>query len=644
VVLIVGLALPGFYLLAPWATALVSPVEPREYQYSRMQVRVSDAQIQAVLRSLAQTMNPDELSRLRDRLKGTVQLPFSDEDPLVSYLRVLSEFSDSMVQMETMIYDAQDALSSGDIQRAEVDLKQLRDLRAQTRPLSRSLPRLLNEGADYYKIDTAVQLQKLEELNGLFQSYSEQIDQLALEVETQQGLVSTKLSLNSSAPEVFVEEPLSVYGFLNMENGTALASKNVTISWGTNTTVNSVTDAKGRFDAAVSFPVGFPAGPTLIDARFEPQGPDSYVYVPTMSSLEIRVMYYPSVILATINPMNVRPLDSVEVEGNLTTPEGRPLESRTIQIHIDGTSVGDTETNASGQFLFGFSVPNTLRNGTHHVTVTFTAADDRYAPSNATLPFTLEFLPTQLEVAVDRASLFSGTKLTLDGSVSLANGTRWKYGHVAVFLDGLFYGNEAVGEDGSFLSVLEMPMGIPWGAHSVSVEYYPDESWVEESQATSQLFIYNTPLVAFAATGILAASSLAAYTMLRRRRAISLAPEQPQQPVLEERPPPREDYSPDRLTSLVQSESDEASKIRRSYRLAQALISDGLGESARESETHWEYFSRVTDKKPSLRDSLERLSELFELAEYSPYPIGRDQAREATEILLRLRDEIKAVK
>ncbi len=643
-VLIVALALPVFFVAAPWVAASISPQMPREYEYSRAQLRVSDAQIQSILRSLALTMSPDEMSRLRDRLKDTAQLPFNKEDPLVRYVRSLSDFSDLMVQMDTLINDARAALSLGDIPRAEADLKQLKDLRDQAGALLRSLPGILGEGGTYYKIDTTVQLQKLEELSDLFQSYAEQIDQLAFEVKEQEGRILTKLSLNSSRPEVFVEEPFLVYGLLRLENETYLAGKSVTISWGTGAAVTAVTDATGAFSVSMSFPVGFRAGSVFIEARFDPQGPDSFVYIPSMAELAVNVMYYPTMILAAISPVNAKPLDSVEIQGNLTTHEGAPLGYRVIQLDVDGTSIGSTTTDFFGQFIFTFSVPDTLENGTHHMSVAFTAEGDRYASSNLTLPFTVGSLTTQLEVAADRTSLFSGTELTLDGMVSITNGSLWKFGYVSVFLDDAFYANIAVSENGSFLSILKVPIGVPIGAHIVRMEYHPNESWVQSSQATIELFIYNTPLIVLAAGGILTASSLTTYTVMRKRRLSPLKREQTQHPVPVEKPLPREEYSVDRLASVVQAESSDAEKVRRSYRLAQTLIGNGLDVAVRDSETHWEYFSRVVDKEPSLKDSFKRLSELFELAEYSPYPTGDAQAKEATEILLKLREKIEAVR
>jgi hypothetical protein len=459
----------------------------------------------------------------------------------------------------------------------------------------------------------------------------------------QQELIPTTLSLNASQTIVFVEEVFSIYGFLRTENGTALTGRNINVYWGSNRTVRA-TDSLGRFEATASFPAGFPAGSAAIEASFQPEGSDSAAYLPSTAWLEIQVIYHPSVINASIDPVKVMPLDSVQVEGNLVTPEGTPLGLRIIEIRLDEESIGNVSTDNAGSFLFVFSIPKGLGNGTHYVTVAFNAAGDRFAPSNATLPLTVGFLIAQVEVIVDQTSVFSGTKLTVNGTVKLTNGTTWGYGHVGLFFDDFFYTNAIVKDDGSFLSVLELPTGIPFGSHTVRVEYYPDESWIEGFPATVQVFVYNTPTVIFAAVAILGAASLGAYVVLKKRRGADLVPPQPSQTVAVQKPLLKEEYSLKRLTSTIGAEPDEAAKVRRSYRLAQTLISEAFGEAPRESETHWEYFSKVTKIEPALAESLKRLTELFELAEYSQYPIETKQVGEAMELLLGLRDEIEAVR
>jgi len=641
VLAITSLILPALYLGIPSLAGQLRPPTRGEARYSDAQE--SGTQVGAILASLAKTMDTRDLSLLRDRLKGVVQLPGVGEDPLKEYLRVLSEFSDNMAQIETKMSDARVSLASGDVQRSRADLDQLKHLRDETKPLLWSLPGFLSRVEDYYKVDARAQREKVGELESVFSEYSAEIAKLEDELGVQQDLIRTMLTLNSSKQQVFVEESLSMHGVLEMRNGTALVGRNVTLSWNENMTLMRTTDFSGKFEAGLSFPIGAEAGSNAIEAKFEPQGSDSSVYLHCNATLEVQVAYRPSVIMAEVKPATSRPLDLVEVSGVLLGLGDIPLENRIIETGFDGVSLGNATTDARGHFLFGFPVPRTASNGTHAVTVTFAPTLDRYSGGNVTLTLTVELHTTRTEILLDRTAVLSGATLTINGTVTLANGTPWRYGRVHVYLDDSLLTNAVVMEDGTFLLAVQVPPDASFGPHAIGVQYSPDEAWVEGSEAVAQVYVYNTLVLVMAVVGVAVASSLGAYAIVRSRRAARISPFGPPEPSPVVTPPTREEYPRESLTAAIQAEPDDAAKVRRSYRLAQSLMEQGIGQAPRESETHWEYFSRITSKSPHFADLLRRLVELYELAEYSPFPIGTDQSREAMEIVLRLREQVQAV-
>jgi len=458
--------------------------------------------------------------------------------------------------------------------------------------------------------------------------------------------VGTMLILNASRTDVFIGEDLLVYGSLETQNGSVLIGRRVTITFGDNLTVTR-TDHDGRVNATISFPVGFPAGPTAIEAAFDPEAADSGLYLPSRSSLLIQVSYHPTSLEAAIYPKNARPLDTVQVTGRLSSvPENESLESRMIMIYFDSAFVGNTTTNSTGQFHFGFSIPLSVSSGSHNVTVAFAAIGDGCAPSNATLPLNIGLLEARVNFSADRTSLFSGMSITIQGTVTLANGTVWKYGQAKVYLDGSFSATEMPNAEGVFSSTIQLPIGTNLGWHLLKVKYTPDESSISGSEATVPVFVLNTPLITIASGVVIGLLSFSVYRAIRKRRIpVLTAPTLPQLPVTEKPvpeayPPEMGEYSVEGLTSMIEAEHDHAAKVRRSYRLAQAMLGQKLHEEPHESETHWEYFHRVTKKVPNVEDSLKRLSELFELAEYSQAPMGRAQSEEATKLLLRVREEL----
>jgi len=594
-------------------------------------------EVKALLASVEQRMTPEDLERLHEALRGVAGLPLGGEDPLRDYLLALSDFSDHMAEIDTGIRKVRASLDSGDYPQARAELDHLEELRDETKPAPLSLRRLLDWVADEYEIDTTTQLEKIDELDVLLQTYTKLINQMNAELTAQQSLVQTTLSLGTSSADVFIEETLVVYGYLKAENGTALAGKNITISWGWNLTVPATTNWQGMFEAGISFQAGFPAGSAQVEASFQPEGSDSQVYLSSKSQIAVSVKYQPTVITADISPTNTAVLGYVDVRGNLSSTDGVPLASYTVTALLDGSFLENAPTNDTGWFTFSFEVPQTLSSGTHVVTLTF-APTGRFAGSHLTLPFSVNYLETQLNIDVDRITLLSGWKLLVNGTVAYPNGTEPKYGNVTIFIDSTPYQNSTVKDGGSFVSVIELPIGLGFGSHSIAAEYNPVEPWVQKSQAATQVYVYNTPTVIIAAVGIPSATSIGVYLVRKRRKATAPLPTVPEPEAAE--PSLKEEFSREKLISMAEQEGDDASIVKRSFRLAQTLIDREIGESPRQSETHWEYFSRVAQASPQIKESLRRLAELYELAEYSPYPVESAQSEEAKQILLKIREEL----
>jgi hypothetical protein len=288
----------------------------------------------------------------------------------------------------------------------------------------------------------------------------------------------------------------------------------------------------------------------------------------------------------------------------------------------------------------------TISSGSHNVTVAYPAVGDGYAPSNATLPLNIGLLEARVNFSADRTWLFSGMSVTIQGTVTLTNGTVWKYGQAKVYLDGSFSAAEMPNAEGVFSSTIQLPIGTSFGWHLLKVKYTPDESSIGGSEATVPIFVLNTPLSTIASGVVIGLLSLSVYRAIRKRRPpILAAPTLVQLPVIEKPspeayPPEMGEYSAEGLTSMIEAEHDHAAKVRRAYRLAQTMLGQKFHEEPHESETHWEYFHRVTKKAPNVEGSFKRLSELFELAEYSQAPMGRAQSEEALKLLLRMREEL----
>src|SRR5208337_5023922 len=167
-----------------------------------------------------------------------------------------------------------------------------------------------------------------------------------------------------------------------------------------------------------------------------------------------------------------------------------------------------------------------------------------------------------------------------------------------------------------------------------TVKYVPVNPLVSGSQSTVLVYVVSTPLILFAAAALVGASVVSLAWLRRRRAPISLLPPSAvtETVVVERLRPvfPTAERYEESLTA-IQAEAESSVKVRKAYALAQTLIDTRLGEEHRGSETASEYYLRVTGRLPQISDSLKRLSELFELADYSQFPISQAQGDFALE-------------
>lgn len=620
------------------------------YRYSDASVVVpSKQEIQVLLASFGQTMNLSDFGILRQKLASVVQAD-SGSDLFAQYTSALFDLSGNLSAIQSQVKAARSSLISGNRTQASTLVGELEQRREQTGALLNSLHSLISQIGEQYQIDTTSQVSSLDALGDLYNNYSIEINQLASQVSAQARLIQTILSLNSSASQAFVGQSVRVYGSLLTANGTMLENRIISLSWDSKS-IETESAPNGSFEANVTFPAGSLSGPNTITADYEPSGLDKLAFVGSTAQVQLQLFYEPSTITAEIGQTNVRPLDIVDVWGNLsTTSDHIALANRTIMMQLDGVTIGNATTNESGDFFFNFYVPRTISNGTHSVEVVFNATNDLFAPTNSSLPINVQILATQTQILLDHTTLLSGTMLTVNGTVSYLNATYSNQtalpsGNATVYVDNVTYANATLNTQGSFIITAQVPLATTYGAHTIVVQYYPDKPWLQSSQSTASFYVLSVPVLGVAFSIIAIASVLGTYAVRRnRRKASQLREAQVNQPITQEPASLPEEFSRSNLVAEFDAQASNVSKVKTAYGLAQLLIDKGLGIEARDSETPSEFLNRIDKAAPPLTHSLGRLVELFELAEYAPYPMEADDAEEAREKLLELREEMENVK
>lgn len=624
-------------LLTPGVMVISSP--KAELRYSA--ASASKSSTGATLAAMEQMMNPQDifaLQGLRSIVGGAPNRRPSN--PIDNYLSTLSSFSSDMVQINAGLQQVQISMASGNTPKMTAEINHLIDLRNDAKGQLDSLYYLRTtlQSAGVNPVQVQGLELKIDGLRRLYLEYSIQIDQ----IQSQLNPRSVTLTVIPSNYTVLIDRLLHINGSLKTHNGTVLAQRNVTIAWGQNST-NVLTDSKGAFETSIRFPVGFPGGTTFVTATFQPKGNDTVPYVSTYSAAEVQVLYYPTLISAHVQPNSALPLDFVSVTGNLAAM-GTPLANRTVTLYLDSVAVRAVETESTGDFLFNLQVPPRIQDGNHTLLAFFNSTKEVYASSNVTLPFIVQRVASVIKASASPTSILSAMSVGVTGTARLANSSRvtlGSYGGVAnIFLDGIPQGSATVSADGTFSSSLTIPLSSNFGNHLIQVIYAPSDPRIDTSSITLNIYVFNTRILGFFA---FAAAVLGIY-VVRRKRIEQLVEPAVQEvtpeelPVVAERAPiPIEITDLEEAIEQVAAEVNPNRKVRRSFRLAKAIINAKLGKRTMESETHLEFLQRIAAIKPTLNEQLGPLTGLFELAEYSPYALQTADARKASELLLGIR-------
>ena len=594
----------------------------------------------AILAAMEQLTSPSEVSNYQ-RLKAILGASnLQSQDPVAAYLRALSNFSSNLQQITVNLQLAKASLASGDTQAATAYANGLIVLRQKASTLLQDMRTqlvLIHIQQEATPLQVQSIGERIDELQRLYVEYSIAIDSLRSEITSRTVLLTVAVSQST----IFVDEPLEVQGHLQSRNGTILAGRNVTITWALNKT-NVLTTSNGTFEASIAFQRGASSGIALVTAIFQPNVSDAATYALTIAEAPVDVAYYPTRIVATLAPATVLPLDQVTVTGNLTAATGLPLENRTLGIQLDNDFLGNTTTENGGAFLFTFRTPANVPNGNHTLEVLYNPIAEIFAPTNASSTLSVQRETIQIETKSSSSAL-SGLVLTMTGTVSFNSTVSPQdtlEGTATIALDGKPYATSAIGSDGKFTLGFTVPLDVSLGQHSITLEYVPVDPRVDSSTRALQLYVYNSIIIAVTgATAVLAPSS---FLLERRRRKLRLARQAmitPLEPsLLEEEAPP---FTPtDWEVGLREAEAETSAsrKVILCYRLARKLVASQLNYRVSNSETHWEFYRNVVVFKPELETALERITQLFELAEYSAFETPVADADETKRLLLKLQD------
>ncbi len=257
------------------------------------------------------------------------------------------------------------------------------------------------------------------------------------------------ISVLSNASIVHLDEAVFIYGYLEHENGTALAGCDVTIDWnnGTSYPFQVVTNSTGWYNFTyICDPATDDEGTvnvTVYHSSIEP----SYSNSSAILSPSLTLQLYQLTLDADVDSNNVH-LDEVIVFSGILTLDisGAPIAGATILVRYqNSTSTYDFPkiTNSTGGFMFQYNCTLSDTLGAVYVWAEYTSTDPLWDNANSlTRTVNLELYSMTLTTYTDNGSYFIDESVLIwgqltytDNSTPLANQQitiYWNHGGLTV--------------------------------------------------------------------------------------------------------------------------------------------------------------------------------------------------------------------
>jgi tetratricopeptide (TPR) repeat protein len=439
----------------------------------------------------------------------------------------------------------------------------------------------------------------LNNLQKLINSYAEQLKNLRGDIAEKrlEGIVETRLRIWADKSEAWVGSQISISGILTDENGKGIPNRTVVVHAAGNS-YEAATSTDGMFKADIQIPYVYRPEVTVY-ATFTPTGSDiGWLAWSKSNELKIRLLYETPMIQASLDKVEVKPLETVTVSGLVSPAE--------LKIWVKAFGVKrELAPNPDGSFNLILTVPAYASDGIQKVEIG-TYPKGRIAPTTQTLTLRVYRLPVSLTLHTPICTI-SGLSFEVSGAVS-ANGS--PLSGARILIDGLGSHVEVrTDANGFFKAGLTIPHSLHTGWHPLTVTVKPKEPWLKEAHQTVAIPSVNAYMVAIpVALAIILA------------RSVWPSKRKPKPPVREApiKPP---------LPTPVES----LQGVPAIYLAAVKLVESSTGVAMNPSDTIREYLSKIESLIGEAVIPFRKLSFMLEEEVYGGIQVSIDEAKSLLE-------------
>ncbi|WP_276253268.1 hypothetical protein [Halomontanus rarus] len=564
--------------------------------------------------------------------------------------------ADLLEEFEATRADYYDAVEADDDERAHDLARDIEDLAGRIEGRSQNI---------------TVHFETLEEdTGGNFSESKASIDETNRDVQETRDVITveqfepTELTIEPDGdPErdgISFLEPLEATGTLRTENGTPIASQNVTLEIGSDDLLVRTTETRTvRTDEDGSFtleyrPTTLPLSTTNLSVAYEPVRGSGYIGSET--NVPVSIEQRTPELSDLSASQTTAAYESVEVAGAMTV-DGVPVDNVSVDVFLDDQFVGNT-TVSNGTLDGTAKVPASVPEGERELTVRFAGADRALA--SATAGTTITVLESEGELAVT-ADRFGDDHLNVSGTFTTVDGAEIENEAIELAVDGETVGTVSTDGDGTFATVVELPVApaeLEGDTVELTASYDGEDSSIAPTTTSADATIggaddsiLSSRLLLGGGLVLALAGSIGSLLWFRRRDAADAGssvdrPQDVPRPTdapSEPEPEPVEPLLSQAAASLSNDRPDEA--VRLGYAAVRRAFQSRI-EGSR-ALTHWEFYRRYRGDGAETNsdsdadadantDSLRSMTELYERASYGVDRVSKTDAATVLEYARQL--------
>lgn len=444
--------------------------------------------------------------------------------------------------------------------------------------------------------------------------------------------IRTQLTATVESEAISFYEPLVVEGYLETENGTALAERTVTLRAG-NRSVTATTDEAGRFTITYR-PVRLPLATERLRLRYRPANESVYLGSTANVSVGVEQVTPELRIAAATDSAAFR--ERVATSSQVTVDD-EPVRGAAVGLFLGGRRLATGRTDQDGEVVLSAPLPAEVATGERRMAVRVLGRNRSIGPATTSRTLYVRETDTDLSVTAGQA----GDAVRLNGRLTTVDGEPVPGRSVAIRRNDSLVTTVRTGPDGGYTATVPAEPGHTYRLAAVYDEPStnlgpsrartsltlprPSDAAADESeQALSEVLDEYPALVA---GGLLLGLLLVAGAIWLRRGGTAAEHTDATLAASDAGSPETTDATTDPLSPAraVLDENANAA-VERAYRAVRSRLRDrGIGSA---DATHWELYRAGRDAGVDATD-LETLTTAYERAAFDPREIDRADARTA---------------